>query len=708
MDPRFVKNVEIRIFKILPLLKPTDRERIARQVIDSQNSITAAALSIVLVIGAVCVCYATGASKPPSASGILPQMISYLKGGSDENFCGPLNGVKFIISSTAVCILFATQLSKLSLTLSDQWRDKSIQFIFVISSIFLICTFFFWSMSQTNCLYLGMFAVWIPFFGPFRFGFRVPRAVDYRVLALSAILLSILPFLFLSLDLSAIQNPDPFYPQEIQSHYKWVIGYADQLATGQKLFAEVVPRYGVLIQLFAAALQHFFGTWSLGTYVQAVKISEIIYILSTFYIFKKFARGYRLPFFLAFMLVLPWHHLNQESLFWPNLSAIRYLGFPFTFLGMWQLRKLKPRSASLAAGFIGSIALLLNLETGIACCFALLAFVTYYFAFPMSSHPRRFVSLITFFFLGSMVPVLLLVGVCLITGGYVPDFGRYFFWLGYWSHSMAVGVQNVPAKFDPVAITMIVHACYVILRLSIKNHLPNNFHNSVRFAACVSIIVWFAYYIQRPSGWSLETEFFAYGILVIDVARIFSLATIRPIHRFEPTTVLGLLLSVIIVPQVIYGIGFASFTYVPGLKQLSRGPSEKTAYKLSGVFMQRDVALALQEKANYLKQHSSNGVAPYLTVQSFLIPKMSGIRSTFLFDDLFCGTLFESDLANRIDNIQKNGPPTLLIDAPDSILCKRSPARLTFINQLRSGISKQYIFVESACGWETWRRLPST
>lgn len=692
----------------MPLLKLRDSEQFAREVTDSQNSITAAVLSIILVFGAICVCYATASQKPPSAFGILPQMITYLKGGSDVNFCGQLNGVKFIIASIALCVIFATQLSKLSLALSNQWRDKLTQVIFVISAIFLVCTFFFWWFAQTNCLYMGMFAVWIPFFGPFRFGFKVPKAVDYRALAVSALFLSILPFWFLPLDLSTTQVPDPFYPQEIQSHYKWVIAYADQLAAGQKLFAEVVPRYGILVQLFAAAIQHSFGAWSLGTYVQAVRISEIIYIFSTLYIFKKFARGYRLPFLLAFMLVIPWHHLNQESLFWPNLSAIRYLGFPFTFLGMWQIRKLSARSSSFAAGFIGSIALLLNLETGIACCFALLAFVTYYFAFPITSHPRRFAGLVTFYFFGSMIPVFLLVGVCLLTGGYVPDFGRYFFWLGYWNHSMAVGVQNVPAKFDPVAITMIVHACYVVLKLSIANRLPANFHNAIRFAACVSIIVWFAYYIQRPSGWSLETEFFAYGILVIDIARIFSLATRKPMHKFEPTMVLGLLLSVVIVPQVVYGLVFASFTYVPGLKQLSRGHVENTAYKLSGVFMPRDIAVALQEKANYLKMHSSNGIAPYLTVQSLLIPKLSGIRSTFSFDDLFCSMLFDSDLADYIADIQKNGPPTLLIDAPDSILSKKSPPRLMLINQLRSGISKRYTFVESACGWETWRRLPSS
>src|SRR5262249_14120468 len=144
---------------------------------------------------------------------------------------------------------------------------------------------------------------------------------------------------------------------------------------------------------------------------------------------------------------------------------------------------------------------------------------------------------------------LLAIGAPLIVGSNM-DFTSYFATLRLLAHEVGVGYSGFPPEFNPVAIAIVVHATYCLIKLSLRGDQEFVFQDAFRAAVCTMLLIWFVYYVNRPNSTYLPSLFMLYGFLVVDTMRTFIIQMKRSVRSFEPPVIVVLLLATVIVPQI--------------------------------------------------------------------------------------------------------------------------------------------------------------
>jgi hypothetical protein len=686
-----------------PRLDSTQGPRNQFLLSGQQAQLLAGGLTWLIFLVAACIMALVRAQKGPLDYGILQRCLEWAQAGcsTHHNYIGQRYAHRFIVFAAAFCVLLSPWLTLAWQRIAGAASPYVRGIIAVTLAVFFAGAACYWH-DRSYCLVLGIGLVLVGYtMGWNKLGWA-PSRKDYAILLWVLGLLLFIPSLWLPMDFTGMP---PEGIVDIQSHYSTVVMQGDRLAAGERIFSDVKIYYGVLFPVVLGAFERYFGPISFGGYIQMVKYFQVAFVILSVLLYRAFARHTKLPLLTAALLILPWYHSNHMGILYPNLSAWRLISLPLAVAAIFLLRGVRPPALlAVFLGIIGGSLTTLNLETGIAANIGFVAYLCFRFLMPLAKQPARAAFTLMSYVIAFAIPwVLLSLLVPLLIGSNF-DIGSYLSTIFLLAREISAGYSGLPPEFNPVAITIAVHATYCLIKLGLRTGQELGFHNAFRAAICTMILIWFAYYINRPDVSYLFNELMLYGFLLIDVVRtvVVQIQGHRP-SRFEPLIVPTLVLATVAIPQIAFGFEFAMPSYLSGLKQRLYGPQVQPAAKLSGVMLQPSVARELIHKGEYIKKRAEHGSVLYLTSDSVLVPKLSGVLTAAKLTEPFQEITFGYQLAAFTERLTKTGPAYILFDDPQSLTQGWSYRRTCF-NEIRDRIRGRYQPLKCESGWEIWTR----
>jgi len=270
------------------------------------------------------------------------------------------------------------------------------------------------------------------------------------------------------------------------------------------------------------------------------------------------------------------------------------------------------------------------------------------------------------------------------------------------------GYGGLPLHFDPVALLILIHCTYEIGSLTLKWRLRRlSFEQSAKLCIAATMLVWFAYYINRPQPWNLWTYEFLYVFLVADVL------SPRLLQRVRRRGILVALLdyrvaalTFVLLPTLLYtNYGIAS----PTLHGQGSSHAPKTA--ISGLSMPATAAKDLQTQAEFLITQNPDSTL-FFSRHSYSLSLLAGRFNPLPVQDAFAESTANSDFDLLVREIYSNAPRTILFDAPATGSAMPTDAisfySAGFFGRLKKRLSDRYQPAEATNGWQVWRlRVPA-
>ena len=489
-----------------------------------------------------------------------------------------------------------------------------------------------------------------------------------------------------------LSSPDFVPPDEAEVHYSIVVSQGDRLSQGEHIFTKVAPHYGFLEPLVLAAVEQARGLVSFGAHVRVIQIMQVAFALAAFFCYWLWSRRNILATVFVLLPILAWIHTTHKSVLCPNQSGWRFIGFPLGLLLLVAVRPSRRIDAQLLGLAAGGL-VILNPETGIVMA---IAYATYVIAGRVrtSLDLRSLVSALAVFGLSVTVIPLVFVLVYRITLGYLPfpeSRGP-----SYALTKFASGYGGLKIYFAIGWIVILIHSVFEISRslLSIESLTS---HRRIRLAIAVAILIWFAYFANRPHPWNLWTYWFLYGFFVLDYCRPRRLARYgRWVRRGRLPMPMGIMFMF---------TAMGLFLLIPAVRgnlRLARSriaPADTTV--LSGVRLPSAYADLASRRADFVRQQRQKGSLLYFTSNTYLMPILSGVVCDLPFSDPYVEGFTVEDFDRSVIAIEAKHPQVLLFDDPSSQFVGVKERR-AFIERLKARLSPVYQRTERRDGWEIW------
>jgi hypothetical protein len=545
-------------------------------------------------------------------------------------------------------------------------------------------------------------------------GRRWNRALGVLVALLLAALL--LPGWFMRLDLS---HREWNIIEIIEAHYSLVLSSGDRLAAGLRLGDDVSPAYGVILPLITATIERQGGELSLHGYMLLTHLLQAIYLLAAAHCYYVYARRrWVFCLFALLFVAVPYHFNNPFYLCGtPNHTAWRYVGFPLACLCLVLLRNALPGRCAFLLGAASGVGLLLNLETGVAAAAGLLVYLLFRYGGP--GQDRRLVRLTRLFglhALGGLTAFASFAVVSLLLLGALPTIAS----LKDFFHVMKVATESGYAGgrglFHPLAILLVAHSSLALVHAWLERSRGVSSFTCLRAAVAVMLLTWFSYYANRPHMEYLTCFFVLYAFLIVDAVRTLIAARRRSLPAWPALGAAGLL-ALVLVPHFLSTVKAQWPLYRDGLRLIVRGPDENAATLLSGVYFPNGRrAAVVREKAAFLSEVGRKGPVIYFTVDSYLVPKLSGVWSAVPMSDVYWESTTRRQYNKLLKRVVSSGAEKIYFDSEESVIRQPSPryprptpsipGLLEFHRQLRQDLSRYYERESVVHGWERWRRRP--
>lgn len=536
---------------------------------------------------------------------------------------------------------------------------------------------------------------------------RCKIIITYKHFAIAAggVLALYLMFLYLPALLSPpwLQYPlDKHDLFSIENHYSAITGLSILLYHGKHLFSETQQSYGILFATLSAALQRFFGQWDFGTYIRFVQILQIFFLILVVTTFRLWYRRRVVTIALCILFIVPWIYPGHAAIFYPNQSALRFMNFPLGVLALLLVRRYTLKHMPLLLGSVAGICLLINLETAIVILFGFFVFVAVTCKPPYSRNMLRSV------LLGCVGIVISLATAAL--------FFRSMF--GYWPlpaslkqifgpiMSAGNGYSGFGFQLNILALIIATHCVYVLNRSAIARRAgPLSNTLGVRTAIASMVILWFAYFANRPASWDLWSFYYLYAFFLGDFThRYFFRLRTRSIEYLLPSPRTAIFL-VVIVPIVLFtNIELARYMvqYVKtGIYQyvVSKGGHSNTEI-LSGIRIHSALSRALRRKADELKDaYQGKGSVIYFTGNTFFMPLLTGHTNSLGKLNPFWSTTTPKEFHRFISEILMKKPRILYFDNPESALAKHFPYAMEFWARFRKRLAGAYRISRTTAYW---------
>lgn len=490
---------------------------------------------------------------------------------------------------------------------------------------------------------------------------RLLNALSLALVGL-ALAVTVLPGFFCTYDFSS------FEPERLihsQLHYTAVLGAADRLGAGLDIFKTVMPYYGVLLPTVMGGWQRHLSAITLADYIQVIRWSQLLYLGGVAGLYCLYARGRFIFALLAFLTVAPWYHFYAFGMEFPNSAGLRIIGMPLAFAVLYLLRTAGFRKSAIATGALSAFLILLNVESGLVLTAGLGTYITFRYQLLDISKMKTWIQAAGLYLSGFCVVMLAFLGLYSLLFGdafSIPDFVSFTL-----ERLTTAGVLRGRAGLpDPIILLMFAHAAFVLVWTALTPRISCSFRASFRAAAAATLLVWLIYYIGRPSQFTLLSYFFLYGFLLIETYRTVATSARARSKLTGPLTVSLLAISCIVMPQSALSFHFCQPSYKNGIAFLKKGPSDAGAVGLSGVPFNKAIADELSLKSRHLKHAARKHRIAFLTANSFLIPKLSGVYNDLPFADTLANVFKESDRARLISLLRNGDYDELYFDAPAS------------------------------------------
>jgi GDSL-like Lipase/Acylhydrolase family len=484
-------------------------------------------------------------------------------------------------------------------------------------------------------------------------------------------------------------------PAWVEWHYSTVLGPADLLAAGWRLGAEVPPAYGLLPAVVIAGLERLRGTaLEMGDYVRGIQALQVPMLVGCAVLYHRYTRRRWAFTFFGLVLLVPWYHSTQQGLLFPNQTPLRMIGIPLAAAAITAVRRLPSSGAAFPLGLVAGMALLLNVECGIAVTAGVAAFL-----WQRREPDTGVIPLLVRAGLGALAALVVAVAVCRAV-------------LGTWLRprdlaAMAETVRLVatsgfsgsPLTVDPLALLMFGHAVVVLCLVARSGgHGPSP---AFRAFVAAALVVWFAYYANRPMLWNLAAFHVLYAFLAIDLLRALAASLVR--GRVNGAAVLAAAaFAGVLVPAMCRSYSWAQPWRVAGWMEPL--PQMETAV-VSGVLLEKEWAEELASRAASLRRRSPERRALYFSSDSYLVSKLSGVLPPLPFLDTLNAAITRSRYDGLLSGIAEREVESLFFDPPGSRSDEESPFRGLF-QMLRRDLAPDYRRVGVEGGWEVWRRIP--
>lgn len=486
--------------------------------------------------------------------------------------------------------------------------------------------------------------------------------------------------------------------QMVEFHYLATVAQADQLAVGKILFRDCVLHYGFTISSIVGYWQRQNGLWSLGGYMEFVKYLQVVFCLLVVYSYCLWKPNKPIYIMLSVMLVIPWVSTIGDAVFYPNQSAFRFLGFPIGLTGLLLLKNIPVVKSALFLGIYSTIVILLNVETGIAITAGYMIFLL----LRTDSYTLKKLSMVAGAFTTGATSTLLLMLFLFRCGfGYWPvPSNTIDLFLGGTVSIRGFGGRAL--YVDGVAIVILCHAVYAVIRTSMVWRMRQlSFCESFRTAIAVVILVWFAYYANRPDPWNLWSFLFLYGFFISSLINLrIPSRTLPPLLRCHFSLPITVWCLIIFPYLLVTNASEAKSSMGRILRDVSANSS-----LISGVYIPKDIAKTLEQQALFLKSQENSDKLIYFHGDSFLISRLSGIHTTLHVPDAFLFTPTHQDYDALVNKILRLDPDRLFLEATnDESSNSLEIERKKFFERLKCDLALHYRYLESSHGWEIWAR----
>ncbi len=527
------------------------------------------------------------------------------------------------------------------------------------------------------------------------FGARCADRVWFRRSILIGVVLSsalmVVPGLLLPPDLS---SSGAVAADQTEVHYSIIVSPGDRLSQGGRLFANVMPHYGMVTPFVLATVERARGLLSFGDHIRLIQLMQVVFAVGAFLSFWLWAGKRLLPTTIAFLPVLAYVHTLHISVFCPNQSGWRFAGLPWGICVLIAIRE-RQRRVAMILGLAAGGFLLFNPETGIVLT---IAYLTYLLTFYWPK-PRRWASILrglaVFALAAGVLPAAFIVVFRLVLG-YIPS--PYADGGSYALTRFASGYGGLRIHFGVAWIVILAQALFVAVFLSMSTSTLTS-RQRVSLSIAVATLVWFGYFANRPHPWNLWTLSFLFGFSVIDMLRADGfkryLAALRQRH-----VALGAAILVFVVanglPIVLSGLR----DNLNALRLSRRAPAEI----VSDVRLDPAYADAVRRRAAYVRARAKVVPLYYFSSNTYLVPLVSGVIPNLPFSDPYVEGFTMDDFNRSAEWIEAHAPGEVLFDDPTDGPAGTA-ARQVFIARLKSRLAASYRQTHRTSGWEVWERV---
>jgi hypothetical protein len=531
----------------------------------------------------------------------------------------------------------------------------------------------------------------------FILGFFRARLISTIVLMLvaAAILASWLPGIFSPPDLS---NWTIGSIVEFGFHWSFLVAPADLLGKGRLIFEQVHVPYGSLLPVILGGWQLHFGALTMGQLIQINRFLNLIFVGCFFWLYYRYARRQALPAAISIAMIIPLFYYNCDGICVPNQSAWRFLAFPLAFACLFVSRKLPPKWLAALTGMASGLSLLYNAETGVAIC---ISFIFYNYLLWMNK-PKEVspLKLALTYTSGLMAALLLFVIITYFWLGQLinlREFAQAYYYLRLVWTTCYTGS---PIDFAPTAVIMLIHSIFVILLTGVIK--PLDFRFKFRATVAMCLLVWFAYWFNRPSFGGLMMMYPLYGFLLCDLVRAFQ----KSLRNAAVTSALlpGLILSIIIFTD-------CRQSWANAWPKYTAFSSQKSSQKVlvSGVYFSNEVADCLIQHSKFITKIDDQSPI-FLSPAQYYIAKITGKYPPIVFADPFECAVTKKDVDKLLSQIISSRKNIIYIDkgfeltAADNWWLSFYQPCANYYKALRKFLAPYYEYDRTdSSGWEIWR-----
>ena len=488
-----------------------------------------------------------------------------------------------------------------------------------------------------------------------------------------------------------------------QSHYAVVMAPADLLGAGRALFDEVRPDYGLVLPVLLGGYERAFGPLTLGGEVRLLLALQTLYLALAAWIFWRHSRGRLLFALFAFVTVSAWFHFDHKGLRFPNQTPWRTVGMAMGLAVLAALPKRSRRGTALLLGLTSGLALLLNFESGVSVTVACAVYACFRFGLlgPAGPAGDRLRSA-GFFGVGMLAAVAMVAALVPLALGRGLDLLHLPRLVANAAFTASAGFSGWPLTRDPWPVVVFAHAVFVLLLAAFRGGAPTSPRAAFRAAVAALLVVWFAYYANRPHPWNLSSYYLPYGVLLVDLLRFTSLSARR--RRFDGSFAVAVaLLALFILPNLLFQAAKGARQVQRALGPALHGVTPTEGRLLSGVWLADPAAGQLEERAAFMRERAAEGAPIYLTSDSYLVPKLAGVFPALPFVDFCWQATTRKEYEGALARIDASGREKIYLDAPETVAFATSPCAV-FYERLREDLGARFERSGTAAGWEVWKR----